>query len=306
MARRSRTILAYVMHGHLDSAQLDYAHFFRWVYETPPRATQMSLRQDLDVVIERMSFRGPFLDLRLASGNPNSSPLYYSETTGETTRTPLPPGTWAAQQTRVTIMPEERLVFIEGRQNGVSAATLEQYLTTLARINRYASRMKLSLNRLPSSSFEEEVERLTRIRKASLEVNRPNTDWDEANDMLSTLAGESDGQQAQVVVSAAHGASLSRTDGIVKLIFTHVRRTLTNVREAKVVGRRPGAKRDTIISTEKHQVQAYALVDDRSPDFDQDEIIFAEAHRLADATVLRLRSAIPPPSDGGGSNPESS
>lgn len=293
MAQRSRSIRAYVMHGHLNSAPLDYVDFFRWIHSTPPRATQMSIYRDLDIAIERMAYRGPFLDLRFVSGNPRANPLFYNESTGQTERSPAQPGTWAAEPTRATVEPSLRLLLLEGRKQGVGVGTLEQYFTTLARINQYAHNLRIQFSPLASASFEEEIDRLVRIRQAALEVNRPNTDWDEANDVLSTLAGESDGHRAQVVVSAAHGDTLSRTNGIVGLIRTHVRRTLTNVRNARVTGRREGEQRDTVVTTEKHQLRAHVVFEDRASEFDQDEILFEEAHRLARVAALRLDESAP-------------
>ncbi|WP_435587142.1 hypothetical protein [Micromonospora aurantiaca (nom. illeg.)] len=290
MALRGRYIRAYVMHGHLDSAPLDYADFFQWVYDTPPRATQMSITRDLDIAIERMSYRDGFLDLRFVSGNPRAYPLYYNEATGQTERSPVPPGTWAAEPTRVTVVPSERIILIEGRRNGVGVGTLERYFATLARVNEYATRLRLHFSTLSSASFEEELDQLTRIRVAGLEVNRPNTDWDDANDVLSTLAGESDGQSAQVLVSAARGQSLNKFAGIVGLIRVHVRRALTNVRNARVIGRRSGERKETVVSTEKHQLRVHVETDDRATEFEQDEIVFDQAHNLAALATARVNA----------------
>ncbi|MFK4245405.1 hypothetical protein ACI2KV_21205 [Micromonospora chokoriensis] len=288
MAQRTRSIRAYVMHGHVNSAPLDYEDFFQWIYNTPPQATQMSIYRDLDIAVERMSYRDAFLDIRFVSGNPRANPLFYNEATGQTERSSAQPGTWAAEPTRVTVVPSARLLLLEGRRQGVGVGTLEQYFTTLARINQYANHLRLQLSPLASASFEEEIDRLARIRQAALEVNRPNTDWDEANDVLSTLAGESEGQRAQVVVSAARGDTLSRTGGIIGLIRAHVRRTLTNVRSARVTGRREGEQRDTVVSTEKHQLRTNVVFDDRDTEFEQDEALFEQSHVLAGIAASRL------------------
>jgi hypothetical protein len=275
------------MHGRIGHDLLNYEDFFDWVAETPPPATQVSVSRDLDIAIERAIRVPPYLDLRFISGNPRDSLLFYNETTGQTEHVGVQEGIWVAKPTRVTVMPSWRLMLIEGRRQGVGVTSLERYFENIARINDYARRLKIDLNPLPSPSFEEELDQLVRIREGSLEVNRPNTDWDDANDVLSGLADESQGQAARVAVSAARGDSLNRANGIIGLIREHIRRGLPNVRNARVVGRREGEKKDTVVSIEKHQLQRTAVVDTSSPEFEQDAAVFAEAHVLAEVAAGR-------------------
>jgi hypothetical protein len=282
LVQQSRSISAYVMHGHLDQGVLDYENFFEWVAETPSPATQVSVSRDLDIAIERATRNPPFFDLRFVSGNPREVPLFYNETTGHTERAAVREGVWLAEPTRVTVMPIRRLMFIEGRKKGVGATSLERYFETLARLNDYTARLKFDLAPLPSPSFEEELNQLVRIREAALEVSRPNTDWDDANDVLSELADESHGHAAQVVVTAARGDSLSRTAGIVGLIRKHIRRGLTNVRNARVFGRREGEKKETLVSIQKHQLRRTAVIETSAPEAEQDAVVFREAHALAE------------------------
>lgn len=148
---------------------------------------------------------------------------------------------------------------IEGRRAGVGAGSLERYFGKLAS-ESLGLPINLDLSAIPSKSFEAELERLIRIREASLVVRRPNKDWDDAHDILSDLADSSHAHRAEVQVNAARGETLARQQGILGLIREHLRRPLTNVVNARVKGTEGGTGRERTVSLERHQIQRAAII----------------------------------------------
>lgn len=293
--RKLRSIRAYVVHGRTPTAVIDYSDFFDWLASLDGRSTRAKVATDLVLAIERAVRRDSFLHLRMVSGNPQDVPLLYNEATGETAEAVTPEGTWLASSSHVTVVPEERLLLIEGGRNGVTAFNLERYFRNIARTGGYARNLQIDISALPASSFEQEIEQLERIREATLVVSRPNSDWDEANDVLSLLADESGGQKAEVSVKAARGGSLIKTAGIIELIFQHLRRALPNLKGLRVVGRRADEKRDRTISLENHQILTTMEIDQALPQEDQDELVFEKATELAAVAlpVMHQRLELP-------------
>ena len=171
------------------------------------RGTQPGFRlaQDLVLAIEKSVTTTSGFHFRFVSGNPNEVPLLYVEETGETITEEVSVGRWRAVATRVAVHPSNRLLAIEMRRASVGATNLQRYFSRLAKDNDYYSRLSLDINSLPSPSFAVELEEFERIREASIVVRRPNTDWDDADDVLSQLADDSFGHQASVTVNASRG-----------------------------------------------------------------------------------------------------
>ncbi|MCT2281861.1 hypothetical protein M3G91_30120 [Micromonospora chalcea] len=252
--------------------------------------TSAAVSRDVVLAITGATFDDDgVIHFRFISGNPEDPSFVYDEKTGSITPAPMREGTWLASLTRVSVVPEERLLLIENRRRGVSATNLERYFENIARIREFSTDMQMDLDPLPSPSLEREIEELARIREAALIVNRPNSDWDDAHDVISELADESGGQKAQVVVTAGRGESLSKTEGVVGIIRRHLRRPLSNLRSLRVVGRRFGESIDRTLTLEKHQVRRAVTVDPRLPQDQQDEVIFGAAKDLIGTAIPIVR-----------------
>ncbi|MDG4791850.1 hypothetical protein O7626_39235 [Micromonospora sp. WMMD1102] len=148
---------------------------------------------------------------------------------------------------------------------------------------------------MPALSLEREILDLSRIKEASIVVNRPNVDWNDASDVLSELAGDSKGKDAAVVIHAPRGESLSKEEGIISVIIGNIRRRLPNVRDMRVVGRREGETTDHTVSLQRHQLRVKAQVDDGAPAEEQDESVWVAVRRLAAEARLIVRGEAPAP-----------
>ncbi|MEV6366782.1 hypothetical protein AB0L86_07805 [Micromonospora musae] len=268
--------------------------FFDWLTHLPNRRTSVAVSRDVVLAIAgTVVDDGGILHFRFISGNPDDPSFVYDEKEGVVVPVQMAEGTWLAALTRVSVVPEERLLLIENRRRGVSATNLERYFENIARSRDFSTDMQMDLDPLPSPSLEREIQELARIREAALIVNRPNSDWDDAHDVISELADESGGQKAQVVVTAGRGESLSKNEGVLGIIRRHLQRPLPNLRSLRVVGRRFGESIDRTLTLEKHQVRKAVTVDPRLPQDQQDEVIFSATRELIETAlpIVRERAA---------------
>jgi hypothetical protein len=286
--KQARQVKAFVMHGRTPRTLLNYEGFFRWLAELPHPATEAPVAQDQVLAVAASTTEGEFIHFRFVSGNPRDIPLLFNRQTGTTLQARTPENTWLAQPTRVSVIPGDRLIFVENRRRGVSASSLERYFLNVSQRNGYGP-VDLDLDPLPAPSLEREILDLSRIKEASIIVNRPNSDWNDASDVLSELAGSSGGKDAAVVVHAPRGESLSKDEGIINVIISNIRRRLPNIRDMRVVGRRQGEPTDHTVSLERHQLRVVARVDDEAPLGDQDESVREAVRQLAQQAIPIVR-----------------
>jgi hypothetical protein len=272
-----RTISLYAIHGHTRSGTLDYREFFEWFSGLQPADTRYLVWEDLVFVRENRSRLRDKHVFEFISGDPNEQPLFYDDVAGAVSRGDLPDDSWPARQTRVVVDPTSRIMAVEARRAGVSARNLERYFERLARDRGFAHGVSLTLAPLQTAGFTEELEQFTRIREATIVIRRPNFDWDDARDQITELAGESNGQTAETTVNAGRNQSLSKDDGIISIIKRHVRRPLTSIIRATIVGNKQGEEGEVHLSTGRHNKRRYVAVPDRSSELEIARLIIDEA-----------------------------
>lgn len=287
---RTRSFRAYSMHGRSSETTLDYEQFFEWLSSLPPSHLEQEVRSDLTFAVHDIQVRGEDYYIRIASGDPSERPTFYDARRGELIYPSLGDDRWPATVTHVVARPSARVLSLELRRAGVGAGNLERYLRQVALEQGYTDNFVLDLNPIPTRSFLEELESFTRIREASLVVRRPNTDWDDAEDVLSGLADQSGGHQAEIGVKAARGDGLTRNSGVLALIKEHVTRRLTNVVNARVTGSTADQPQRTV-SLERHQLQKRVPV----PATDgpvEDDFEAAQNDLLDEASVAQAQESI--------------
>ncbi len=97
----------------------------------------------------------------------------------------------------------------------------------------FDDKLVIDLNPVTAESFNEELEQFDRIRQASVTVARPNYDWTENANTLTTYAAESDGQTAELEISAPRGGSLAKERGIVRDIKKLVQHAIGPLKKVK-------------------------------------------------------------------------
>lgn len=252
MARISRTVRLYSMHGRDSSGPIDYPELFEYLQELDRTSRVVSLPNDLGVAVESVRREGDLFMLRLLVGNREEVPLFFDESTGRVTARRMRPNQWLASATHAVVdtCGTARTVALELRRNGIGAATLERVLENLGN-DRYA-KLRIELAPLAAESFLEEIERFERIREATLVVAQPNFDWNDHNDRLHELADESGAARAESTVTAGRDQSLNRDHGLVGYIKALTKKTVPDVKNAIVRGTRPGETQEASISLQRH------------------------------------------------------
>jgi hypothetical protein len=251
----TRTIRLFAIHGRAHGNLLDYDNFFSWFAGLEVGSTRVAVYDDLVFVLERGRADHGKLVLEFISGDPSEHPLIFNEATREIDRGDIAPKSWPARQTRAVVDPAKRVLALESRHTGVSAKNLERYFERAARANNYAQDLSIQFAPIATHSFEEELREYERVREATVVIRRPNFDWDDAEDPLTDLAGESNGSRAEVTIAAARGETLSTTAGIVEVIRQHATNALTSIVRARIKGTKRNDSAETTLSTEQHQVK---------------------------------------------------
>lgn len=293
MARASRGLQAYTLHGHTERGVLDYGEFFSFLAAADPIRRQASVR-DLIVAIPRFHSRR-LHHARFVSGTAGIAPLLYDYATGTERAGQIGKTEVVAATAWVTFDPEHRLVVIEKHRPGVPVYMIERSLALMGRELGYASQLTVSLNPIILDTFATEVEQFERIREARVVLARPNYDWTDGADRLSELADDSNASTSEVAMRAGRGASLSKSQGIVRDILDMLRsRLFVPVQDARITGRLPGEPHDRTISAAKHQLKRSVPVDTTLPTAEQDEIILGASEEfLRDMRELALTDAPP-------------
>lgn len=282
VARGSRQILLYAMHGRVNGDPVDYRGFFRWLASLSPRDRLVNVGSDLAIGLEEAQESGGLYRMRFNAGDPTGIAMFTDPETGVSELRNDQRG-YPSSATRVTVDPDQqvRLVSIEYRRNGVTAGNLSRYFVTLAERQGYGAHLSFDLNPLPAESFEREIERFARIREASIVVTRPNFDWSDDSSRLAELADESGGQKVDASVRAGRGASLHKDRGIVAQIKTIARLGRpSNVANARVRGVMPGEQTESTVSLDRHQVKQRVPIDTVASPAAQDEAVWDAQDRM--------------------------
>jgi len=287
MARLSRTVRLYSLHGRVKDDPINYTELLGFVADIPPAERVVSLPNDLNIAVESIRREGTTFFLRLLAGNPSEIPLLFDEATGESRPGSIGPRQWLASATRAVVEtePDVRVVALELRRNGVSAATFERVLEELG--SQLREGLKIDLNPLAAESFLEEIGRFERIREASLVVARPNFDWNDHHDHLHELADASGATRAESTVTAGRNDSLNKSTGLVAYIKRLAVNAKTDVKNAVVRGIRKGESKETSVSLERHVLSGRVEYDSSLPPLEQDSAIWVQASSLIEELLPR-------------------
>jgi hypothetical protein len=297
MARaKSIAIYLYALNARGDGNLIQYDTLFSALANMDASATVREVSRGLNFAID-IEGRGDGTDVtnsgdrtvpqreyqgQVIAGSPESSPLFFDYQTGETEEGQTPEGKWLAQVSRIFISVSEtyRYVALESVRNGVSPARLATYLGQIAESLLEVGSVEFEMIPVQSNSLKDEIESFERIKSATAVVTRPNYDWSDMSDKLSDLAEESLGHEAEATVRAARNDSLSKSSGIVGTIVSGLDSKSPAIQDFRVTGRKPHADRDTIITSRKHQLRAFARPSPGSSTSEVDSVVFDEASSM--------------------------
>ncbi|WP_223624016.1 DUF4747 family protein [Microbacterium sp. EST19A] len=278
-----KTLDAYSVHGHLragatDEQLLDYVTFFA---QLASDGVGESVRVGADTVaLVEVVGLGARTAFRFASGNASEVAEAYDPATGTTTAVLLDRERFIVNWVWVIVDPTARIVALERKRPGVPVFQLERFMNEFGRNNAYR-RLTVSLHPVPSPSFTEEILSFTRIREASVTIQRPNHSFDAAaREAVAQIARDSNAGTATIQINAERKESLEKNSGIVADIIAFASNALSPIVNAVVKGVRPGFGKERTVSLHKHQLKATAEVSTTATPAEQLETLDATAATL--------------------------
>lgn len=267
------------MHGHTasgtaDEDLLDYSALFNAINESGPGARRATVGTDL-VAITKIRDANAISTYRFVSGNVEEPALTYDFATGADQPVDPGRGRLVVSSAWVVVDAEARIVVVENRRPGVPIYQIERFLSQFGREQLGLRGLVVSLHPVAAKSFAAEIERLDRIRQASITLHKPNHSWTRSAEGLLGQLASSNATDIKIELSAARGDGLAKDDGIVSEVIGFARRTFSALKNAAVTGIRDG--RERTVSLRKHTVRSTIEIPVSATDDEELELIEAAA-----------------------------
>ena len=285
-----RTLEAHSIHGHssagsADEGLLNYPQFFAELASVDARRLRFAVGTETVAVVEAVE-RGGLLCLNFASGNTEELPLVYDTATASIEEVNPGKGRFVVRTAWAIIDAANRILILERRRPGVPIFQIERFLSQAGRDLFGISGLVISLNPVPSASFEREIEEFTRVREVSITMRRPNHSWtSSAQAMLGELA-ESNAAEVQLQLNADRGQSLAKNKGVVEELKQLALRPISALKNVVLKGTTPTFEGEKTVSLQKHVVKGTARVDSVDGPIAQLESMTAVASSLVEEARL--------------------
>lgn len=262
IARRytERKLFLYAIHAHVAGTALDdYHRFFERIAEQSVRQ-RSEQTTDRILALRRVVVENSMVRLTIYEGPIGISPLIFDLATNEERIERLSTREVVATRTHVVFDLPTRLAVVEYNHRGAKAPDVARLLQISGRRMSAYRKLDVELAPVPSPDFARAVNEFDVIKIASLNLVRPNLNWNREKRHADAIAEESDAQRVVVSVYAGRGESLAKRRGLVRLIKTLGREPRPSVRDASVTGRRPAEQADTKVSLSRHLEHRVARV----------------------------------------------
>ncbi len=290
-----RGLYAYSIHGRGRSGEvIDYTAFVQSLAAATSVLRRAIINQDEVVLLRDIRQYGRVWELRFLSGSDRESLTLFDVGNDRERDDPRSEGEIVVRPTFLYLNPETRFVALERRRPGLSATEIGKALGIIGTAVGFADDLVIDLNPVTAESFNEELAHFERIRQASVTVARPNLDWTENANTLTAYAAESDGQSAELEISAPRGGSLAKERGIVKDIKELVLHAIGPLKKVKIVGRHADEKRERTLTLANHQERQFVPVERSGTADDERAQVAQGAESLLDRLELAAASADPP------------
>jgi len=277
MAIRTAVLYAYSIHGRDRLGNvINYSDFLQSLSDSSSSARRVQ-RGDEVIALTQVLQSGQTWRLRFVHGYEGEPSILLDLSTGEEREDPRSTDEVLVHPAYAYVIPSRRFVAIEKRRPGLGSSEMARTLGSIGSQIGFADGLHIELNPVPSESFITELEQFGRIRQASIFVSRPNFDWDENAAGLTEYAEESDGETAQVEISAPRGGSLSKTAGIVNDIKNLAHLAIGPIKTAKIVGNKVGEARERTLSLSSHQERQSVSLDTTTSAEEQEEVLTTAA-----------------------------
>jgi hypothetical protein len=192
-----RSLYAYSIHGRGGSGEvIDYVAFVRALVRAPSPLRRTTINQEQVVLLRDVREQRSVWELRFLSGSEQESLKLFDVENDQERDDPRSQGEIVVRPTFLYLAPESRFAALERRRPGLTAGEIGKALGLIGTAIGFDDDLAIDLNPVTSGSFSDELEEFDRTRQASVTVARPNYDWSENANALTTYAAESDGQTA--------------------------------------------------------------------------------------------------------------
>lgn len=199
-----------------------------------------------------------FAGFQFVSGSEDTITIF-DQLTGAAKEERLPEGQVSVSSTWFLWKPGSRVVFIESRRPGVSRAKIERYIERFAQRILGLEEFSFSLHPIAADTFEDEIEKFTRIREVRVVLKRPNHSWAPAKELIGA-ASESNAATVEIEARAERNKSLNKDSGIVSKIKSYARNAINGLEDVVVSGNMPNVEGERRTRLSSNQIEARAKV----------------------------------------------
>lgn len=253
MARRwtERKLYLYSLHAHRGSRAIsDYRQLFEQIAKMTVRQRAVTTADSL-TALRTVSIDGDYVRLIAYEGPPGIAPLIFDLAHDEERIEELSSREVMATRTHATVNLKSRDVVVEYNHRGAKAREVAELIAHAA-TTKLRTQVVVELAPVASPDFVKAIDAFETIKIASLNIVRPNLNWNREKRHADAIAVESNGQRVEIAVFAGGGEGLKKQKGMVGLIRGLTRESRSNLKNASVTGRRKGERSDTTISLERH------------------------------------------------------
>lgn len=296
MPTTQRALYAYSIHGRGSSGEvIDYVALMEVLAEASSILRRATINQEEVVLLRDVQRNGQVWELRFLSGSNQESLTLFDIENDQERDDPRSAGEIVVRPTFLYLNPETRFVVLERHRQGLSPSEIARALGIIGTAIGFDDDLVVDLNPVTAESFLEELEQFDRIRQASVTVARPNYDWTENANALTAYAEESDGQTAELEISASRGGSLAKDRGIVQDIRELVRHAIGPLKKVKIVGRHTDETRERTLSLASHQERQFVPIDRNATVEHQHAQVVQGAEEFLNRLVEHAAASAAPP-----------
>lgn len=232
----SRKLESFHLHAHRGSAAVsDYSDIFRTIAATTSEERILEKGEHIISLSTCEDMGNGNFQLIAHEGEPGLRPLILDLADMSERSNRLGQRELLTTRTHCIVNPSARKAVIEYNQRGVKADNLSNFITSLGQ--RYLGQdFVFEFTPQVRSTFWDDVEKLGRVRLASITVVRPNMAWtDDAQSLIDGLE-DSSAQRLSLEISARPSESLSRREGLLHKLRRLISQGTTSIKQAKIVG----------------------------------------------------------------------
>jgi len=194
-----------------------------------------------------------------------------------------------ATKTRVIIDLAEKRAVAEYNHKGAKAGDIGEVLTHLTAAKYAPHQPLIQFTHVAGDGFIEAIEKLSRVRVASVKFARPNPGWSDAHDKLVDVAEESGAHFVNVEFTASRGDNLNVKTGIIGFLKKTINQGLSIFSKVEVKGHEAGIKKEKSIKLENFVESRTATVNRDANGHPEEAQILSQSARYLDEMIRKER-----------------